>query len=237
MSGEIAVLSLTAASIGFFHTLFGPDHYLPFIVMSKARGWNVFKTALIAFVCGLGHILSSVVLGFIGIGLGLAVSGIESVESLRGGLASWMLMAFGFTYMVWGVRKAIKNSYHSHVHVHGTGEEHEHFHSHYEEHSHPHVAAKKASITPWILFTIFIFGPCEPLIPILMYPAAKNNILGLIVVTSIFAMTTITTMMTIIILSSLGLSFLPMGKMERFSHALAGFTIMLCAFAMIFLEL
>jgi len=33
-SGEITVLLATAASLGFIHTLIGPDHYLPFIVMS-----------------------------------------------------------------------------------------------------------------------------------------------------------------------------------------------------------
>ena len=40
MSNEIAILTATAASIGFFHTLFGPDHYLPFIVMAKANNWS-----------------------------------------------------------------------------------------------------------------------------------------------------------------------------------------------------
>ena len=37
MDGQLNVLIITAASIGFFHTLFGPDHYLPFIMMSWAR--------------------------------------------------------------------------------------------------------------------------------------------------------------------------------------------------------
>ena len=40
---ELTVLLISAASIGFFHTLFGPDHYLPFIVMGKARKWSVKK--------------------------------------------------------------------------------------------------------------------------------------------------------------------------------------------------
>jgi len=33
MSNELMILLVTAASIGFFHTLLGPDHYLPFIVI------------------------------------------------------------------------------------------------------------------------------------------------------------------------------------------------------------
>jgi nickel/cobalt exporter len=65
---------ITAASIGFFHTLFGPDHYLPFIMMSRAKKWSLTKTAWITVLCGIGHVGSSVVLGAIGIILGIAVS-------------------------------------------------------------------------------------------------------------------------------------------------------------------
>ena len=37
----------TAAVIGLFHTLLGPDHYLPFIAMTKARRWSTARTALV----------------------------------------------------------------------------------------------------------------------------------------------------------------------------------------------
>ena len=75
------ILTATAASIGFLHTLFGPDHYIPFIVMAKARSWSLKKTTAITFLCGLGHILSSVVLGFMGIALGVAVSELPAAEA------------------------------------------------------------------------------------------------------------------------------------------------------------
>ena len=44
MSTEAVVLLGTASTIGFIHTLIGPDHYLPFIVLSKARNWSTKKT-------------------------------------------------------------------------------------------------------------------------------------------------------------------------------------------------
>ena len=58
MDGErtIATLSLLALYIGFFHTLIGPDHYLPFIVMARARRWSMFKTGWITVLCGIGHL-------------------------------------------------------------------------------------------------------------------------------------------------------------------------------------
>lgn len=70
MTQEITILTLTAVSIGFIHTVFGPDHYLPFIVISKARKWSLLKTIFVTTLCGMGHILGSIVLGFIGIALG-----------------------------------------------------------------------------------------------------------------------------------------------------------------------
>ena len=47
MPQEMVVLVSTAAFLGFFHTLLGPDHYLPFIVMGKARQWSMARTTWI----------------------------------------------------------------------------------------------------------------------------------------------------------------------------------------------
>ena len=236
MSNEIYLLAVTAASIGFFHTLFGPDHYLPFIVMSKAREWNLSKTMFITFLCGIGHVLGSVVLGILGVSIGIAIGRIEAFEGIRGSLAGWVLMTFGLVYMIWGIRNILRNKRHTHSHLHPDGIKHEHEHSHKHEHSHVHDTKKK-NITPWILFTIFVLGPCEPLIPILMYPAAQNSISGLLFITTIFAIVTISTMMIIVYVASLGLKFVFFSKMEKYSHALAGGIILLSGVAINFLGL
>lgn len=233
---ELTILYVTAASIGFFHTLFGPDHYLPFIVMGKARKWSFAKTSLITLLCGIGHIFSSVILGFIGIIFGIAVMRLEAFEAFRGNLAAWALIGFGFAYFVWGVRRAIKNRPHRHMHVHEEESRHFHEHVHTAEHAHVHKEGK-ANITPWILFTIFVLGPCEPLIPILMYPAAKNSVIGLLTVTAIFGSVTIATMLTVVVVASLGIKLVPLARLERYSHALAGATICLSGLAIQFLGL
>ncbi len=237
MSQEMIILLGTAAFIGFFHTLLGPDHYLPFIVMGKARHWSMPKTAWVTVLCGLGHVASSVLLGFIGIALGVAVTKLVAVESLRGNLAAWALIAFGLAYFVWGMRRAWKNKPHEHFHLHADGDQHVHRHMHTEEHAHVHETETRRNITPWILFTIFVLGPCEPLIPILMYPAAKENLWGLALVTLIFGAVTILTMVGIVVASSWGIDRLPLKKVERFTHALAGGSICLCGLAIQFLGL
>jgi len=149
MSKEFIVLAGTAASIGFIHTILGPDHYLPFIVLSKARQWSSFKTTVITLLCGIGHVLSSVVLGFIGVALGIAVFKLEAIESFRGDLAAWLLIIFifGFTYFVWGLHRTIRNRPHKHIHIPGTGDMNVHVNSHNGEHPHIH-ATKLKDLTP-----------------------------------------------------------------------------------------
>jgi ABC-type nickel/cobalt efflux system permease component RcnA len=234
---EIWILTGTAVALGCFHTLVGPDHYLPFIAMAKARQWPLRKTLTIAFFSGLGHVLSSVVLGFAGLALGIAVSKLEAAESWRGNAAAWLFIGFGFAYFIWGLHRAIKNRPHLHSHAHAGGEIHEHLHQHECAHVHVHDRNKRANITPWILFTVFVFGPCEPLIPLIMYPAAKHSFSGVILVAAAFGLATIATMLGIITVSTWGLKFVCLGPLERYAHAMAGAMILLSGLAVQFLGL
>ena len=233
MQINILLLCITAASIAFIHTLIGVDHYIPFIVISRARTWSIFKTSIVTIFCGIGHVLSSVVLGFIGIAAGLAINKLVSIESSRGNLAGWLLIAFGLVYTIWGIRTAIKNKPHKHLHFHDDGSVHEHHHKHFDEHSHIHD--EKRNVTPWVLFLIFIFGPCEPLIPLVMYPAASHNYFALTLVTLIFGIITISTMLVLVGLGYYGIKLLPMAKFDKYIHALAGFAILMCGVAMQFM--
>ncbi|MGB5105799.1 MAG: sulfite exporter TauE/SafE family protein [Candidatus Zixiibacteriota bacterium] len=231
MSSEINILIVTAISIGSIHTLIGPDHYLPFIMMSKARGWSISKTIWITLACGIGHVFSSVILGLLGIGLGLAVGKLEAIEAVRGALAAWALITFGSVYAAWGIRRTLRDSPHTHTHSFGKMSGITHMHAHDASEPHEHPKGQKANITPWVLFTVFVLGPCEPLIPILMYPASQHDTAGVLAVTTVFGLTTILTMVLIVFVSSYGFKLLPMGKLDRFSHAIAGSTIALSGIA------
>jgi len=237
MTEGIRVLSITAASVALLHTLLGPDHYLPFIVMSKAGRWSMLKTIWVTFLSGVGHVTGSVILGLLGVGFGLGVNKLTNLESGRGSLAAWMLIAFGFAYLIWGIRRVYKNKKHSHLHVHDDGTYHTHIHNHKKDHLHLHEDKVNKKLTPWVLFVIFILGPCEPLIPIVMYPAAEHDYLGLIWVTVIFGVITILTMLSVVVVSTYGFNFLPLGKLEKYAHALAGGTILLSGLAIVLLGL
>jgi sulfite exporter TauE/SafE len=227
MPHELAVLVGSAALIASVHTVIGPDHYLPFVALSKARQWSRRKTLWITAVCGVGHVAGSVVLGLIGIAAGITVRSLELFESQRGEIAAWLLVAFGLLYGAWGVRQALRNKPHTHSHAHANGTCHSHTHSHHTEHVHPHGDGNR-NVTPWVLFTIFVFGPCEPLIPLLMYPAATLNGWAVALVAGVFAFVTIVTMLGLVYLSCLGLSFVSTERIGRYGHALAGATVFLC---------
>jgi len=236
MNDSIALLSVTAISIGFVHTILGPDHYIPFIVLSEAKKWTLKKTMFITFLCGLGHVLSSVVLGLIGIAVGISLNRLVNIESFRGSLAAWLFIAFGLVYMVISIRNLIKKRKHSHSHYHIGGEIHEHEHDHHKEHSHVHDN-DIVKTTPWVLFLIFVFGPCEPLIPLVMYPAAENNISGAVIVSLLFSIVTIATMMSVVLAFKLGLSKLNLKPLEKYAHLIAGGMIFLSGVVIQFLGL
>ncbi|MCP4552987.1 MAG: sulfite exporter TauE/SafE family protein [Bacteroidetes bacterium] len=230
---ELTILIGTAAVIAFTHTLFGPDHYLPFIVMSKARKWSIWKTTWLTIACGIGHVGSSIILGTVGVAFGIGLHKLEFFEGFRGNLAAWAFILFGLLYTIWSVYRLYVNKPHKHQHFHKDGSLHVHEHTHTTEHTHTH----NKKLTPWILFTIFVLGPCEPLIPILMYPAAEHSTLGIVAVSLVFGLITIATMLVIVLLASYGISFLPMGKLERYTHVIAGATIFLSGMAIVFLGL
>jgi len=242
MDSTITALALTAASLGFFHTIIGPDHYLPFVMISWARKWSWLKTTVITVLCGFGHIASSVVLGLVGVWLGLVLKKLAIVESYRGSIAAWLLIMFGLIYFVWGLRRAYRNRPHEHRHFHACPElaerdselRHTHEHSHNQKHIHVHNNQGGVSIVPWALFIVFVFGPCEVLIPMLMYPAATSGWVGVIIVTGVFGTTTIATMVGVVLLVRAGVNFIRLSFMERFAHAIAGATICLCGLAIQF---
>ena len=237
MTPEITMLAVSAATIAFAHTLLGPDHYLPFVAMSKARGWSMGRALRITLACGVGHLAGSVLLGVVGIALGAQLSAITWLEGFRGNLAAWMLVGFGLAYTVWGLRQARRNRPHSHWHHHN-GLIHLHEHTHHEAHAHVHDAKAGAkSLTPWLVFIIFVLGPCEPLIPLLMYPAARESMAGVVVVTVVFGLVTVLTMTIAVSIALMGLKNLKLHKFEPYGHALAGSTILACGLGMALLGL
>ena len=239
MESDLSLLLVTAASLGLIHALLGPDHYLPFIFLSRARGWRLGRTLRLTLACGLGHVAASILLGLVAVGAGLAVSRLAALQALRGDLAAWLLIGSGLAYAAWGLRRALRNRPHSHWHQHADRSVHRHQHTHHGEHAHPHAVGKDAGRLAgggwagWGLFTIFILGPCEPLVPMLMAPAVTGAwwVAGLVVL--VFAAATLATMTVAVAVGRLGLRRLAAAPLERYGHVLAGLVLAACGAAML----
>jgi ABC-type nickel/cobalt efflux system permease component RcnA len=231
VADTLPLLAASAVAVGVVHTALGPDHYLPFIALARARRWSTIRTATITTLCGLAHVGSSLLLGLGGVALGSALFHLERVEAMRGDIAAWLMLGFGFAYAAWGVRQALRAGTHSHAHVHHDGAAHTHTHDHHREHLHPHVDQGR-STTAWALFLVCAFGPCEPLIPLLFYPAATGGIGQVAAVVLAFAVATLATMLALVFA---GLALDPrraFPRLARWEHALAGLVVALCGAAM-----
>ncbi len=231
---ELHVLLVSAITLGFVHTILGPDHYLPFIVLSKARNWSRAKTMWITFFSGIGHIVGSVVLGIVGVALGISLSKLESIEAMRGDLAAWMLIVFGVIYSVYGIYKLFNNRLHSHLPNFLLPKSIRPY-RHLPTEEIKKESKKEINITPWILFLIFVFGPCEVLIPLLIYPAAQHDTWGIVSVAGLFGAATITTMLVAVFIGYTGISFVRFKKAGKFFHLFAGAVILLMGLGIQFL--
>jgi len=221
--GTVSLLLGTAAVLASFHTLIGVDHSIPFIVLGRARGWSLRRTLGVTGACGLAHVASSVLIGSLGVLLGVTLDQLTWLESTRGQVAAGLMIGFGLAYAAWAFWRRLRGQTHTHLHAHVDGTVHTHSHDHHGEHLHPHGIGR--GVTPWALFLIFAFGPCEPLIPLMMVPAMERSWVVLAAVIGVFGLVTLGTMLAAVTLGYLGLTRARLGAFERRIDLLAGLTI------------
>lgn len=196
MDASLQVLLATASTVAVVHTLIGVDHSLPFVMIGRARGWGLSKTLGITAVCGLAHVVSTVLLGVIGIGLGTAVEQLSWIQAIRGEVAAWGLIAFGLVYASWGL-------------LHWGRQ-------------HTHNRSDASTVTLWSLFVLFALGPCEALIPLLMAPAWDAHWGWVIAVVAVFGGLTLATMLVTVTVGFYGMKVAVGAQLERAAHVLAG---------------
>jgi len=202
----MSVLAVSAVSLAFFHSL-APDHWLPFVALARSSRWSLRQLSLVTFLAGIGHVTSSLLLGLIGLWAGWAVHRMEGIETWRGSVVVWLLIGFGVAYALWGLKHA--------------------------QHPHPHVSIQDAvkayaARRFWMLIAILVFGPCEPLIP-LMFLAYKEGPMAVGIISLLFSLVTIGMIVGQSCLTYAGTRRIRAPWMERYAHALSGVVIILTA--------
>lgn len=206
------ILLASAVSVAFFHSL-APDHWVPFVALAKGSKWSMRHLGFVTTLAGIGHVLSSLLIGAVGLWAGWAVHRLEGAEVVRGSVVIWLLIGFGAAYTLWGLKHA--------------------------QHPHPHVSVRDAvkvyaARRAWILIAVLVFGPCEPLIP-LMFLAYKEGFMAIAAVSAVFSVVTVGMVVGQSALSYAGVRLVQAEWMERYAHALAGAVIVLTGLAVILL--
>ena len=212
----LVALWLSAAGVAAIHTLAGPDHYLPFIAIAKSRGYGLGKTLLWTALCGVGHIGSALLIAavFSVFAKWLAAENFEWLQENQSDLAAYLLIGIGAAYLLHALR-------HRWLHRHAEG--HEHMHN---------LRQNGNSITIWVVFIVFILGPCEALFPVL----AAATVMGTGAVVSstlIFSGVTIATMLAAVAAGMLGLRAVHSHALQHYAHEIAGATIAACGIAIL----
>ncbi|MCF8332364.1 MAG: hypothetical protein K9H84_07930, partial [Bacteroidales bacterium] len=90
---------------------------------------------------------------------------------------------------------------------------------------------------PWTLFVVFLFGPCEPLIPLLMFPAAGISQGSIFLVAGVFGITTIATMLVMVLAPLYGFNRIKVPLFQNYGQIIAAVLILFCGLGIQFLGL
>ncbi len=119
MSATGPALLAAAAGVGFGHAVL-PDHWVPLAVLGRTRRYPLSRVARLSGLAGVAHVLVSIILGAVIIGVGLQFR--STVEHAQNTIIGCILIATGIGFLLLEV----------------TGRGHHHDHDHHHDHGHGH---------------------------------------------------------------------------------------------------
>ena len=198
-------IALTAAFIGFIHSL-APGHWLPVVLMARARKWSMGQVVLGAAIASSGHILWSIVLGLVASWVGHQVLQVrmEQMETYGG----WFLIGFGLLYSIYALV--------SHRHCHG------------HEHHGPEIgkSGKKSGLLPYLFLFSIGFSPCVAALPIFAL-AQSFGAVGLPLTMGLFAVGVLLAIVGGSVSVSLGVIKLDHPLFEHYGDVITGVVVAL----------
>ena len=223
--GSGLLLVGAVAAVGVLHTIV-PDHWVPITLIARQRGWSRAQTTRVALKAGMGHVLSTLAIAlviWIG-GVAVATRFGHWVDTI----ASAALVGFGAWIAIGAWRDLRRGGGHGHSHDHDHGHRHAHAlsplvrphqHSHEghgHQHPHPEIAKNRTAL-------LLILGSSPMVEGIPAFFAASKYGVGLIIVMSaVFAATTIATYILLCVYSTVGLQRISLGPVERYGEVLSG---------------
>ena len=215
MTRTAFLLFVSSCSTAIIHALI-PDHWLPFVLISRVERWSEERAATLAGLAGALHVLVSLLAGGVAILVGsttvanLAARTGRSLEFL-GGL---LLVVFGAAYGIWRHRREARSHQgpdrpsadpQAHVHAHG------------------HLLERwyHGALTARALVLVIGMSPCALLIPILL-AAGTESLLAVLVSALGFALCTIATMVGITVFAMRGMRRIDLPFFAHYGDLISG---------------
>ncbi len=192
-------------AVGILHTIV-PDHWVPITLIARQQKWTRAQTARAAFQAGTGHVVSTLLIASVVWIAGVAVA--TQFGHVVDIISSLLLIGFGLWIAV-GSWLEMQGE-HSHHHEHG------HSHHHDGEEAHTHKTSKRTAL-------LLILGSSPMVEGIPAFFAASKYGAGLIILMSIlFAVSTIATYVLLCVYSTAGLSKVKVPAFEKYGEVLSG---------------
>lgn len=233
----LATLSVTGFTVAFFHAAL-PTHWLPFVLVARARGWRERKTMGVAMAASLGHVAITSLFGLLIAWLGLTLD--EHLGELFRWGAGGLLLAVGVYFAVQQLRGAGLRHHHlpgGHHHPsEACGHEKDASHLEHELRESPLVEQKTgdwAAISG--LLVMLTLSPCEAFLPVYL-SGVEFGWTGFFVLSAILAAGTLGGMTLFTWLTLRGLGRFDLKKIERYEAGLLAAVFLLLGLMMLFLD-
>jgi nickel/cobalt transporter (NicO) family protein len=125
-AGPELLLIGAVGAVGALHTIV-PDHWVPITLIARQRGWSKAETARASFQAGVGHVLSTLVIGTVVWLAGVAVA--SRFGKIVDSAASVALVAFGAWIAISAWREFSRGARHAHSHGHSHAHDFGHLNS------------------------------------------------------------------------------------------------------------
>lgn len=218
----LTTVAATGFTVAFFHAAI-PTHWLPFVLVARARQWGRPKTLAVTTLAGLGHVALTSALGLAIAWFGFQIE--EKVESFSW-FAGGLLLVFAAFYLVrqWtgrGIMHHHPPGSHHHADEHCG---HERDNSHWQEEM-KDTALVSTRAGEWAaisgLFVMLTLSPCEAFLPVYL-SGVQFGWRGFIVLSVILAVATLAGMTIFTWLALIGFDRFRLKTFEKYEAGLLG---------------
>ena len=206
-------LFLGSMLLGLIHPLF-PNHWIPLIAISKTEKWTNKETIFATLITGFSHTLSTIIIGIVVGFVGIKLS--ENYSYITRIAAPLILVLIGVIYLILDVRSS-------------------HHHRHFELNN---DSLKNRKSRTAIIFTLCIglfFSPCIE-IEAYYFQAASQGWIGIIVVSLVYLIMTLTIMVFLVYMGLKGVNKFNIHFLDHHEKLITGIVLILLGSLAYFVE-